>query len=104
VTPPVTPPVDSTREVVPEPPAELTPPPVPGKEYTVQVAAFPKQRDADALVQVLIQRGFPARTWGTKPPFRVRVGRYASHEDAEGAQSRLKASRINGVVVEAEVP
>lgn len=102
--PPVTPPVDSAREVIPEPPPVVTPPTVPGKEYTVQVAAFTKQRDADALVQVLTQRGFPARLWGIKAPFRVRVGRYITHDEADAAQARLKASRINGVVVEAEVP
>ncbi len=103
--PPVTPPVDSTREVVvPEPVPEVAPPPVPGKEYTVQVAAFARQRDAIALVQVLSQRGFQARVWGGAAPFRVRVGRYATREEAEADQARMKASRINGVVVEAEKP
>ncbi|MEP7382091.1 MAG: SPOR domain-containing protein [Gemmatimonadota bacterium] len=92
--------------VVPEPvaPVDSAPPAPPGKEYTVQVAIFPKQRDADALAQVLTQRGFPVRVWGTAPPFRVRVGRYASPEEAEAAKSQMKAKRINGVVVEAEKP
>ncbi len=91
------PPMDST------PPA-AEPPAPPGKEYTVQVAIFPKQRDADALAEVLTQRGFPVRVWGTAPPFRVRVGRYPTREDAEAAKVAMKAKRINGVVVEAEKP
>jgi len=91
------PPVDSTASVT-EPPAP------PGKEYTVQVAIFPKQRDADALAEVLTQRGFPVRVWGTAPPFRVRVGRYPTREEAEAAKVAMKAKRINGVVVEAEKP
>lgn len=91
------PPMDST------PPA-AEPPAPPGKEYTVQVAIFPKQRDADALAEVLTQRGFPVRVWGTAPPFRVRVGRYPTREEAEAAKVAMKAKRINGVVVEAEKP
>ena len=76
----------------------------PAKMYSVQVAAFPKQRDADALAEVLQQRGFEVRVWGTKAPFRVRVGRYATREEAEEARARMKASRVNGLVVEAESP
>ena len=75
---------------------------VPGKVFTVQVAAFPKQRDAEALRDVLQQRGYEARVWGTKAPFRVRVGRYATREEADAALARMKGSRLNGMVVEAE--
>lgn len=72
------------------------------KEYSVQVAAFPKQRDADALAAVLKQRGYDVRVWGEAAPFRVRVGRYSTREEAVVAQGRMKASRVNGIVVEAE--
>lgn len=72
------------------------------KEYSVQVAAFPKQRDADALAAVLKQRGYDVRVWGEAAPFRVRVGRYATREEAVAAQGRMKDSRVNGIVVEAE--
>lgn len=75
---------------------------VPGKVFTVQVAAFPKLRDAEALKEVLQQRGYEARVWGAKAPFRVRVGRYATHEEADAALARMKGSRLNGMVVEAE--
>lgn len=74
----------------------------PATEYSVQVAAFPKQRDAEALAAVLKQRGYDVRVWGEKAPFRVRVGRYATREAAAAAQGRMKASRVNGIVVEAE--
>jgi cell division protein FtsN len=77
---------------------------VPEKEWSVQVAAFPKLRDASALSDVLQQRGFTARVWGDKPPFRVRVGRYPTREEADAAVARMKGARINGVVVEAEKP
>ena len=72
------------------------------REYSVQVAAFPKQRDAEALAEVLRQRGYAVRVWGDKAPFRVRVGRYPSRDEAEAARGRMKASRVNGIVVEAE--
>ena len=58
-------------------------PPAPIKEFSVQVAAFPKVRDAVALAEVLQQRGFQVRVWGSKAPFRVREGRYSSRADAE---------------------
>lgn len=106
------PPVERPVAPPPEPPVEAAPvrppvdsvvtPPKPSKEWSVQVAVFPKQRDADALSEVLTQRGFQVRVWGTKAPFRVRVGRYATRDEAEAAKGRMKASRVNGIVVEAE--
>ena len=78
------------------------PPAAPAKEWSVQVATFPKERDAKALAEVLGQRGFTARVFGGKAPFRVRVGRYATREEADAALERMKASRLKGVIVEAE--
>ncbi|MBK6457152.1 MAG: SPOR domain-containing protein [Gemmatimonadetes bacterium] len=106
VEPPVQPPVEPPAVVPPAaaPVDTVATPSKPAKMYSVQVAAFPKQRDADALAEVLQQRGFEVRVWGTKAPFRVRVGRYATREEAEGARARMKASRVNGLVVEAESP
>jgi cell division protein FtsN len=68
----------------------------------VQVAAFPKVRDATALSEVLEQRGYSVRVFGDKAPFRVRIGRYATREEAVTALGRMKAKRLKGVVVEAE--
>lgn len=101
---PATPPVDTARQ---DPPPE-SPPPAPGgearrqTEYSVQVAAFQRKRDADAAAARLKARGFPVRVVGTRAPFRVRVGRYATRADAVAAQGRMKRSRVNGIVVEAE--
>ena len=68
----------------------------------MQVASFPRERDAKALAEVLGQRGFSARVFGEKAPFRVRVGRYATREEGDAALGRMKAARLNGMVVEAE--
>jgi hypothetical protein len=110
VTPPVTPPVRPARTPpIPPPTSDSAIPPADApvraanaKQFSVQVAAFPKKRDADALGEVLQQRGFEVRVFGTAPPFRVRVGRYDSREEAAAALGRMKASRVNGIVVEAE--
>jgi cell division protein FtsN len=75
---------------------------LPRVEYSVQVAAFERKRDADALVARLRARGFQVRAVGSRAPYRVRVGRYATREEAVAAQGRMKASRVSGMVVEAE--
>jgi hypothetical protein len=72
------------------------------REYSVQVAAFARRRDADALARRLSQRGFQVRIAGEGAPYRVRVGRYATQELAIAAAARMKRSRVNGIVVEAE--
>lgn len=90
------------RATTPTAAPQAASPPAPIKEFSVQVAAFPKVRDAVALAEVLQQRGFQVRVWGSKAPFRVREGRYSSRADAEAARTRMKASRVNGIVVEAE--
>jgi cell division septation protein DedD len=71
-------------------------------EYSVQVAAYTRKRDADATLSRLRSRGFPVRVVGTRAPYRVRVGRYATREDAEAAQGRMRRAGVTGIVVEAE--
>lgn len=102
------PPREAPARTVPPPaapeaaePQRAEPPARPSKEWSVQVAAFPQRRDADALSQVLQQRGFDVRVMEGRP-YRVRVGRYESREAAVAAMGRMKAARVNGVVVEAE--
>ena len=73
-----------------------------GRAFSVQVAAFSKAEQATALAEVLAQRGYEARVWGAAAPYRVRVGRVATREEADALRERLQRSRINGVVVEAE--
>lgn len=100
--PPGPPPTTAPKEeVLPKEP-RVKKASLPQKRFSVQVAAFPKKRDALALSDVLLGRGFEARVWGTKAPFRVRVGHYSSREEAAMAVARMKASRVSGIVVESE--
>jgi cell division protein FtsN len=66
------------------------------------VAAYTARQDATSLASSLKGRGFDARVVGDKAPYRVRIGRYASRADALSALTRMKSSRVNGIVVEAE--
>ena len=103
---PATPPTVATdsakKDSVVTPPAGDTVTVGPTKEFSVQVAAFTRKRDADVLVTRLKARGFQVRLVGVRAPYRVRVGRYPSREEAVAAQARMKASRVSGMVVEAE--
>jgi cell division protein FtsN len=49
----------------------------------------------------LIKRGYDARVDGQSAPFRVRIGRYPTAKEAEGALSRIKAKHMEGFVVRA---
>jgi len=63
--------------------------------YTVQVAAYETKEAADTLLARLTTRGISARiVLGPKPPFRVRVGRYATEADATAAARDLQAKGI----------
>ena len=71
------------------------------RTYSVQVAAYNRRADAQKLVATLKERGYEARVDGEIAPFRVRIGRYASSNDAEDALKRIKAKRMDGFVVRA---
>jgi cell division protein FtsN len=79
-------------------------PPTPTSGYSVQVAAYNHKADADKLVATLKGRGYTARVDGTVTPFRVRIGRYATENDAEDALKKLKAKHMDGFVVKAPAP
>jgi cell division protein FtsN len=117
--PPVT--AAPTRQEKVEPPAEAkdaapsivvptkpSPSPAPVKAtlatggYSVQVAAYNHKADAEKLVATLVQRGYQARVDGDILPFRVRIGLYATENDAEAALRRIKAKHMDGFV--ARVP
>ena len=68
--------------------------------YTIQMAAYNTQQQAAALVRQLQRRGVTARIVGTSAPFRVRVGRYQTREDARRAMT--EAGLRGGIIVEAE--
>jgi hypothetical protein len=71
-------------------------------QFSVQVAAYNARSDATALATRLKGRGFDVRVVGDKAPYRVRIGRYATRADATAALVRIRASRLTGIVVEAE--
>jgi cell division protein FtsN len=67
--------------------------------WSVQVAAYKRQAEADKLVSSLSQRGYQARVDADGTWFRVRIGRYATARDAEEALRRIKAKQMTGIVV-----
>ena len=73
-----------------------------GVQFSVQVAAYTVRRDATATAARLKERGFDVRVVGDRAPFRVRVGRYPSKALALAALARMRAAKVDGIVVEAE--
>ncbi len=104
------PPVDTARPIPRDtlPPRPATPPTTvrTQTEYSVQVAAYIRKREADRMAARLRPRGFQVRVAhlpGTNSPYKVRVGRYGSRPEAVAAQQRMRRqSRVTGIVVEAE--
>lgn len=90
-----TPPAPATST----PPADPTvAPPVNG--YYVQVAAVSKQEDADALVDALKKKQYPAFSATTQPDklFHVQVGPYADIKDAEAMRGKLVSDGYNPIL------
>ncbi len=87
------PPIDSARP---------TQPAVEGNGFTVQIAAYSRKADADALHRRLKARGFDVRVTGSRAPYRVRIGRYDTKADATAALGRMRGYNVRGIVVEAE--
>jgi cell division septation protein DedD len=73
---------------------------LPTSGYFVQVAAVTKQEDADALVDALKKKDYPAVA--TQSPtdklFRVQVGPYSDVKDAEAMRTRLIGDGYNPIV------
>jgi hypothetical protein len=78
------------------------PSPTAGSAFSVQVAAYNARQDATSLAARLKQRGYEVRVVGDRAPYRVRIGRYTTRADANAALARIRASRLTGIVVEAE--
>jgi DedD protein len=73
----------------------------PTNAYYVQVAAVTRQEDADALVEALKKKQYPA--FANNNPavdkyFRVQVGPYADIKDAEGTRNRLVSDGYNPIL------
>ena len=73
------------------------------RRYTVQVAAYQTRDSAEHLVTTLSARRIVARIAGTKAPFRVRVGRYATDADARAAARELKDKGIEGFITTTDI-
>jgi len=74
---------------------------VPAAGYFVQVAAVSKQDDADALVDALKKKQYPAFVAGngaTDKLFRVQVGPFGDVREAEAMRSRLINDGYNPIL------
>jgi|SRR5208337_601409 len=88
----------STTETPPKDAAIPTPT---GAGYYVQVAAVTRQEDADALVEALKKKQYPAFTANNPAGdkfYRVQVGPYADLKDAEAMRARLIGDGYNPIV------
>ena len=75
--------------------------PTPTNAYFVQVAAVTRQEDADALVEALKKKQYPAFSANNPSVdkyFRVQVGPYADIKDAEIMRGRLIADGYNPIL------
>jgi DedD protein len=69
--------------------------------YFVQVAAVSRQEDADALVDALKKKQYPAfatNNSSTDKYYHVQVGPYADFKEADAMRSRLVADGYNPIV------
>jgi DedD protein len=74
---------------------------LPTAGYFVQVAAVSKQEDAEALVDALKKKQYPAFVASnstTDKLFRVQVGPFADIKDAEGVRTRLINDGYNPIL------
>jgi DedD protein len=74
---------------------------LPASAYFVQVAAVSKQDDADALVDALKKKNYPAfvaANAATDKLFRIQVGPFPDIQDAEAMRTRLIGDGYNPIV------
>jgi len=103
-TPELTPPADAKTDTTAAPPANASSAQapannaadpsttVPSAGYFVQVAAVSKQEDADALVDALKKKDYPAfvaSAAATDKLFRVQLGPFSEVKDAEAMRTKL---------------
>jgi cell division septation protein DedD len=77
----------------------MTPPALSG--YLVQVAAVTKPEDAEALVNALKKKQYPAFAVNNTPSdklYRVQVGPYPDIKDAEAIRARLVSDGYNPIL------
>src|SRR6266536_5062807 len=77
-------------------------PPTPASgSYYVQVAAVSRREDADALVEALKKKQYPALAGNNSPAdkfYHVQVGPYADIKEAEAMRARLVSDGYNPIV------
>mgnify|MGYP001552382799 CR=1 FL=1 len=103
---PAPPPVESKPAVAPAAVSKATASAATAKAsrggYIVQLAAFSDDKGANALANRLKKTGHPAYTEPVSTSrgtlWRVRVGPYASREDANAARDKLKREGQSGIV------
>jgi DedD protein len=70
-----------------------------GTGYSVQVAAVSKQEDAEALVDALKKKGYPAVATSTGDKlFHVQVGPFNDIKDAEAVRAKLVSDGYNPIL------
>jgi DedD protein len=80
-------------------PDPTTAPPSPG--YVVQVAAVTKQEDADALIEALKKKQYPAFAASNTPSdklIHIQVGPFTDIKAAEGTRSKLVSDGYNPIL------
>jgi DedD protein len=93
-------PVNSGAEAAPKAVADAAGAPESGG-YFVQVAAVSRQEDAEALVEALKKKQYPAFTANNSSAdkfFHVQVGPYGELKDAESMRARLIGDGYNPIV------
>ena len=90
----------SNPTVPPAPSAPTSAAAAAGNGYFVQVAAVSRQEDAEALVEALKKKQYPAFTANSSGDkfYRVQVGPYAELKDAEAMRARLISDGYNPIV------
>lgn len=92
--------VDTTTKAEPRPAADTAPATNRTGAFTVQVAAYDTRNAAERLATTLRGQGLEARVIGTAKPFRVRVGRYATRDEAEDASRKVdRIAKSKSIVV-----
>jgi DedD protein len=103
----LTPPASSSQPIAApatEPPKADAGAPLPtpaSGSYYVQVAAVSRQEDADALVEALKKKQYPAFTANNNPAdkfYHVQVGPYADIKEAEAMRAHLVSDGYNPIV------
>jgi tetratricopeptide (TPR) repeat protein len=72
------------------------------RAFSIQVGAFTTKSEATRIASRMKQRGFSARVAGDRAPYRVRIGRFATRQEAAAELARVRRTSPKAIVVEAE--